>query len=313
MPRRLSRRDFILTSTGAALAATSNVAGSTGASGSAFRGKLCLFSKPFPEMNWAELARAAKQIGFDGVDLTVRPQGHVLPERAADDLPRAVETIRGAGLEVPMITTALTSAEDPTARPILSTAAELDIPYFKPGYYYYKLVDVRAELEKAGKDFRGLVELAQSYRIQAGFHNHEEYVGAPVWDIARVMDTLDPKWAGFYFDPRHAVAEGGVGAWKIATNLVTPRLKMVAIKDFYWEKTARGWRAMNCPVGQGMVDWRYFFRALARARFDGPISLHMEYEVPGTTRQERETAVMKALEHDLAFLKTGLAEAYGQA
>jgi hypothetical protein len=56
-------------------------------------------------MDWRRLARSAKRLGFDGLDLTVRPGGHVLPERAADELPEAVATIRGEGLDVPMITT----------------------------------------------------------------------------------------------------------------------------------------------------------------------------------------------------------------
>jgi sugar phosphate isomerase/epimerase len=262
-------------------------------------------------MDWRRLAQAAKRAGFGGIDLTVRPGGHVRPELAAEDLAKAVATIREEGLEVPMITTALTSAADPTARPILTTAARLSIPFFKPGYYQYRMINVRRELEEAGAQFRGLVELGKLCGIQAGYHNHEEYVGAPVWDMASVIDTLDPKWAGFYFDPRHAVAEGGVGGWKIATNLVIPRLKMVAVKDFRWEKTEKGWTDKNCPLGEGMVDWMYFFNALAASDFQGPISLHLEYEVRGDTTAAREENTLAALKHDLEFLKAHLREAYG--
>jgi len=69
------------------------------------RNKLCFFSKHLPELHYPELAQWLHDAGFDGADLTVRPGGHVLPERAAQDLPRAVETIRAKGLDVPMITT----------------------------------------------------------------------------------------------------------------------------------------------------------------------------------------------------------------
>jgi sugar phosphate isomerase/epimerase len=262
-------------------------------------------------MDWRRLAQAAGGVGFGGIDLTVRSGGHVQPERAADDLPKAVAIIREEGLEVPMITTALTSAADPTARPILSTAARLSIPFFKPGYYRYKMVNVRRELEEAGAQFRGLVELCKECGIQAGYHNHEEYIGAPVWDMASVIDPLDPKSAGFYFDPRHAVAEGGVGGWKIAAQLVTPRLKMVAVKDFRWEKTEKGWVDWNCPLGEGMVDWKYFFNVLAVSGFQGPISLHLEYEVPGDSAAAREENTLAALKRDLEFLKAGVREAYG--
>ena len=311
MRSKLSRRDFLSNSTVAFCAVSSPATVHfEPASLGPFTGPLCVFSKPLPELDWRSLARAAKQVGFDGIDLTVRPGGHVLPERAAEDLPKAIGIIREEGLQVPMITTALTSAADPTARPILSTAARLSIPFFKVGYYQYKMVNVRKELEEAGAEFRGLVELSRRCGIQAGYHNHEAYIGAPVWDMASVIETLDPKWAGFYFDPRHAVAEGGVGGWKIATNLVIPRLKMLAIKDFRWEKSEKGWMDNNCPLGEGMVDWKYFLKTLAGSSFNGPISLHVEYEVPGDTQAARQENILAALRRDLQFLKARLREAY---
>jgi L-ribulose-5-phosphate 3-epimerase len=312
MATEISRRNFLGVLSGAAcgVALDRKEASALPALGT-YKGTLCLFSKPLPGMDCKRLAQAAGRVGFGGIDLTVRPGGHVLPEHAARDLPKAVTAIREEGLEVPMITTALTSAADPTARPILATAARLSIPFFKPGYYQYKMVDVRRELEEAGAQFRGLVEVGTQCAIQAGYHNHEEYVGAPVWDMASVIDPLDPKWVGFYFDPRHAVAEGGVGCWKITTQLVISRLKMVAIKDFRWEKTEKGWVDKNCPLGEGMVDWKYFFDVLAASGFQGPISLHLEYEVPGDSAAAREENTLSALKHDLGFLKAHLREAYG--
>ena len=275
-----------------------------------YKGKLCFFSKPLPMLDWTHLAQAVKRMGFDGIDLTVRPEGHVLPEDAADDLPKAVAAIRAEGLDVPMITTALTSASDPTARPILSTAAKLGVGFFKPGYYYYAYKDVRREREMAARSFPSLVDLAQECGIQAGYHNHQAYVGGALWDIAPTIDALNPKWAGYYFDPRHATAEGGGGAWKCATHLVTNRLKMVAVKDFYWEKTAKGWEDQNCPVGEGMVDWKYVFGVIAQTGFQGPISLHIEYEIPGSNMEEKIANTIAAGTRDLDFLKARLREAY---
>lgn len=306
---RFSRRQFLAAVS--ASAAAEPPVGTEAPSSRRFEGVVCLFSKPLPEMDWARLARSVKLLGFDGIDLTVRNGGHIRPQRAAEDLPKAVSIIRDQGLAVPMITTELTSAEDPSARPILSAAGRLSIPFFKPGYYKYDFVDVRKELAMAGEEFRGLVELGKQYGMQAGFHNHEGNIGAPLWDIATVMNRLDPKWAGYYFDIRHATAEGGVAGWKIATNLVAPRLKMIAVKDFYWEKTpTKGWQQRNCPLGEGMVNWKYYFKALARAGFQGPVSLHLEYEIPGSTVAAREENTLAAARRDLAFLKAGLAGAY---
>ena len=278
-----------------------------------FNGDVCLFSKHLPDMDWPRLAQAVKKLGFGGIDLTVRPGGHVAPERAAEDLPKAVAAIRAEGLSVPMITTALTSAGDPTAKPILSAAGLLSIPFFKPGYYKYSFQDVRAELQKAMNEFRSLTEIGRRSGVQCGFHNHEGNIGAQLWDVAQTIDHLDPKWAGYYFDIRHAVAEGGVAGWKIALNLAAPRIKMIAVKDSYWEKSGKGWRQVNCPLGQGMVDWKAYFKALRLANFHGPISLHLEYEIPGATKAAQEENTLAAARRDFEFLKAQLQAAYQAA
>ena len=271
-------------------------------------------------MNWSELAQAAKDVGFGGIDLTVRRGGHVSPERVKEDLPKAVEAIRGVGLEVPMITTELLAADDPAAEPILHTAGQLAIPLVKPGYYHYKFADVRKELEEAGYKFRGLVAVAQKYGVQVGYHNHAGYIGAPVWDMAKVMDTLDPKWAGYYFDLQHATGEGGVAGWKIDALLAMPRIKMLAVKDMYWKKTDKGWADTDCPLGQGMCRFREFLKMTALGGFHGPVSLHLEYEIPGVSGRDgialtraKADEVMTAARRDLDYLKSLVAEAYAAA
>jgi sugar phosphate isomerase/epimerase len=265
---------------------------------------LCLFSKHLPELNWADVGRAVKDVGFEGVDLTVRTGGHVLPERAADDLPKAIEAIATHGVKVPMITTELTSASSPVAKPLLQAAARSGVRYFKTGYWRYTAKpDVRTQVAAAGEALAGLAALARDCGIAMGFHNHAAYIGAAIWDIAPAMDKLDPRWAGYYFDPRHAVAEGGGGSWKAATHLVMPRLKMLALKDCLWQKGPKGWTIENCPLGDGMVDWTWFSNTLRAARFNGPISVHLEYDIPGNTPEERTRRTLDAAKRDLAFAR----------
>jgi L-ribulose-5-phosphate 3-epimerase len=305
----MTRRDWMRATGRAALAAmaTRHIAGVSAAqSGSAPAGRsdLCFFSKHLPDLGWRDLGKAVKDAGYDGVDLTVRPTGHVLPEKAADDLPRALDAIRAGGVSVPMITTDLTSAAAPGAMPLLLAAAKHGVRCFKTGYWRYTASrDVRTQVAAAGDAVAGLAALARECGIEMGFHNHAGYIGAALWDIAPAIDRLDAKWAGYYFDPRHAVAEGGGGAWKAATHLVLPRLKMVALKDFFWEKTAKGWQIRNCPLGEGMVDWTWFGSALRDARFAGPISLHFEYEIAGATPQERTRRTIDAATRDLAVAR----------
>lgn len=305
----VTRRAF-LQSTIAAAGVAAMPSGIT-AQASGFRGQICFFSKHLPRMNAQRLGRTLKQLGFDGVDLTVRPKGHIEPARVAQDLPPFVAGLKDEGMAVPMITTELLSDADPAARPTLETAAALKIPYFKAGYYRYALNDVRKEIEAAAKQVRTLAALSARHGVRLGYHNHSgTYVGGPVWDFAPVIDSLDPKWAGYYFDVRHAVVEGGDAGWRASFNLVAPRLLMIAVKDFYWEKSAKGWRVVNCPLGEGMVDWKRYCSMLAKANFHGPVSLHLEYEIAGATPEAEEQNTISATERDLQFIRARLREAY---
>jgi L-ribulose-5-phosphate 3-epimerase len=305
-----TRRQFV---TGAIAAGLVSRLDAHASSPGGFRGSLCLFSKHLPSLDAPSLARAVKSLGFAGIDLTVRPGGHVAPERAAEDLPRFLKAVRDEGVAVPMITTALVSSNEATARPILETAGASGVVLFKPGYYRYTFADARKELEGAATALRGLAHLAAQCGVALGYHNHAGYIGGPVWDVVPIIDALDSRWAGYYFDVRHAVVEGGDGGWRAALSAVAPRLKMIAIKDFFWEKGPKGWQQRNCPLGEGMVDWKAFYTALARSSFAGPVSLHLEYEIPGATAAARQEATLVAAARDLAVLKAGLAEAYAGA
>jgi sugar phosphate isomerase/epimerase len=256
------------------------------------------------QFDYDELGKKAKEIGFAGVDLTVRAKGHVLPERATDDMPRAIEAIRAHGLSVPMITTNILQPDEPAARPILSTAAKLKVRYWKPGYHRYKVDAVEQSLRAAKQATAGLAQLSKQYGIVAGFHNHSgDYVGSAVWDIREIIADLDPKSIGYYFDPAHATVEGGLGGWRISLNMVAPRLKMVALKDFYWAKGKDGrWRTQWCPMGEGMVDWQRVFAGFAAAKFQGPLTLHVEYE----PKDE-----LAAIANDFAFVRKHVTAAYG--
>ncbi|MBV9085451.1 MAG: TIM barrel protein, partial [Acidobacteriaceae bacterium] len=210
----MNRRDFLLN------VAAANAAAAELSAQDQPRPVLCFFSKHLPQLGYDELGRRLKDAGFDGVDLTVRKGGHVLPEKVRDDLPRAVEAIQSYGLRVPMITTELTSPSDPAARPTLETAARLKIPFFKLGYWPYQ-TDVLASLRKAAADVRGLTDLAKEYGIVGGFHNHPRNVGLAFWDTDEIMRELDPKWIGYYYDAQNATSEGAIRGWEVGLRLAS--------------------------------------------------------------------------------------------
>src|SRR5690242_5995733 len=77
--------------------------------------KISIFSKHLQFVQGEDLAKAASDLGFDGVDITVRKGGHIAPERVKETLPPLVSILRQHGLEVPMITTDIADADTPFA------------------------------------------------------------------------------------------------------------------------------------------------------------------------------------------------------
>jgi sugar phosphate isomerase/epimerase len=328
-----SRRVFMEAASGAVLAAlatgsagaaaaargaagASNASGAAGGAGVASGAgaangpgtiSYAFFSKHLPDLNWADLAAATIDMGFDGIDLTVRSKGHVAPERVAEDLPRALDAIRAKGTTISMITTELTSASHPTAPAIFAAAAKAGIKLLKVGYWRYALKDVRAEVAAMGRDLAGLAALAKQHGVTIGIHNHQGNVGSALWEIAPHVDALDAQAIGYYFDPRHAFVEGGGVGWKAATLLALPRMKMISVKDAIWEKGPKGWATQHCPMGEGMVDWPWFATTIAGSTFAGPISMHLEYTIPGATPEELRRNTMTAGKRDLEFTKAQFA------
>jgi sugar phosphate isomerase/epimerase len=271
-------------------------------------GPLCFFSKHLATLAPGPMARALKAAGYEGIELTVRPGGHVAPEKASTELPRAIEAIRAEGLDVPVIATALKSADDPSAGPILATAAKLGVRIFRPGWFDYAFVDMRKELKQASEALARLTDAARRARVELAYMNHVGNVGSPVWDLASMVEPLDPRWAGVYYDVRHATAEGGAGSWKYGAHLVASRVKVFSVKDFYWQRSsgAPGWTMKDCPLGEGMVDVRGSLQILAKRAFRGPITVYLEYK-PGAGPDE----VLKAAAADLKFLRSRITETYG--
>lgn len=276
---------------------------------------LCIFSKHLQFLDYDAMAETAAEAGFDGVDLTVRPGGHVLPENVERDLPRAVEAVRKAGLEVYMMTTRITDPRDQYTEPILKTASELGIGYYRMGYLKYnEELGVARTLESYQPQLRELAALNQEYGLHGAYQNHSGVrVGGPVWDVWLLIKDLDPHWMGCQYDIRHAVAEGGT-SWPLGLKLLGSHIRITAIKDFYWAKMDGAWEIRNCPLGEGMVDFKAYFEMVKELRIEGPVSMHFEYPMPAGSEEklsleQRRQKTVAVMQKDLETLRSMLKEA----
>jgi sugar phosphate isomerase/epimerase len=253
---------------------------------------VCLYSQALIEIDYIELPRIVRGLGFDGCNLTVKPGGHVNPRAADVSLMPALEAMSGADLEVPIIATALTSMADPTAGEVLGLAGVIGVPFFRPGPWRFNPPSTALQREIAGVAAAG-----RSNKMAMGISNTGEASGASVATVSQIVRPLDPRWVGFDFDPSPAAVEGGMDAVAAAFTMAQPRLKMVTVRDCRKD-------ASPCPLGEGVVDWQHFFGLLAAARFNGPITLQIDYQPPDK---------LAAIRRDVEFLRKQIEAAYQPA
>ncbi len=277
--------------------------------------KVCVFSKHLHWLDYPQLAATAAGLGFDGVDLTVRPDGHVLPERVTTDLPKAVEAVRKAGLEVYMLTTALSDAAQPHAETILKTAAGLGIRSYRTGWLDYDPgLDVPASLDAFRRKLAGLAALGKKYGIRGEYQNHAgTHLGAPLWDLWLVLKDLDPQWIGCQYDIRHAVVESA-NAWPLGLQLLRPYIRTLDVKDFRWTGKDGKSTLENVPLGTGTVDFPKYLGLVKTYGLPGPLSLHLEYPLGGADKGAKTLTippegVLAAMRRDLRTLRTWLTDA----
>ena len=310
MQPKVSRRALL--AAGAALASRARAAGEQQ------KLKVAIFSKHLHFLSGEELAKAAAEIGFDGLDLTVRKGGHVEPERVRQSLPPLAAIIRKHGLEVPMLTTDIVDVGTPFTEDILQTMADLGIRNYRFGGLRWAADQpYSAQLDAMKPRLAKLAALNARYRACAMYHTHSGtgVVGANIWDLYILMKDLDPNAVGVNYDLAHAMIEGGVGGWINSFKITGPHLRGIAVKDFEWNKDAKGnWRAQWKPLGEGMVRLPQFFRMVAEAHFSGPLQMHFEYPLGGADNGSATITISReevygAMKRDLGKVRGYLGQA----
>jgi len=266
---------------------------------------VCLYSQHLIKVEYEAVGMILRDLGFDGCDMAVVPGSHIPPEQAGSDLMRGIEAVSGVGLEVPIISTSVTSPQDPNGRQILAIAGFMGVSLFRPGYWRYGNAPMREmRLAEVQREMLGLASVARAYNIATALHNaNGDCVGAALTDVNGILRNIDPRWVGYDFDPGFATETAGVDGADGLMRLAMPKVKAVTVRDFTWSKGAPDARkAIPCPLGEGLVAWSPFFSALAKARFVGPVTIEVRYEAKDE---------LNAFRRDLAFVRKQVAAAYG--
>jgi len=313
----MRRRDFMKA---AALAAGGGLTPAARAEegGAGTKARLHFFSKPLQWLDYDALAETLALAGYGGIDLTVRPGGHVEPEKAGTDLPRAVEAARKQGLRVGMIVTAIVSAADPLAERVLKQAAQCGVRAYRMSYLRYAAArGVEEDLARLRGEFAALEKLNRACGLTGCYQNHrgmnERHFGGVVWDLHAALKGLDPRWIGCQYDVHHAVAEMGE-SWVPGMRLIAPYIRSTCLKDYVWPAADKR-RHQGVFAGEGLVPWKRYFELAKELRIGGPASVHCEWELftkeeQALAEKERRAVAVRKLKRDSEFFAAQIAK-YG--
>jgi sugar phosphate isomerase/epimerase len=271
------------------------------------RPQVCVYSGCLAKIPYSQLSFIVREMGYDGIDLTVMKGGHVDPSLYMVDLDRAFQTFQDAGMDVPMVTTGFTSPSQPYAYAIFYVSAQLGARFCRLGAWPPAAASDPTGQNAAIRAVMLRNDLAQfattgiRCNILPLLANHAgSYPGRSIPEVNAMLTSVDRAAFGYCFDPAQAVIESrSVSAWETALQAALPRLAAIALSDVTLSEADPNPRL--CPMGEGVIDWKKFFAILAAAHFHGPVSMHMDYE----THSE-----VNAMKKDLAFARAGIEEAW---
>ena len=222
--------------------------------------------------------------GFDGVQWTVRPGGHVEPERVEEDLPRLVRVAETRGLKCRSVCTAIVDGADPVSERIVGTASDCGIGLFRTGYFFYEpgRETYARSVDRIKRAFASLCDLGGRTGTRAAYQNHSFWgppvFGGAVWDVLDVIRDLDPRHVSFEYDPMHAVLET-FESWRYGMRRAAPWISSIDLKDFRYalsgDEPGRLDKAM-VGAGEGVVPWREVREIVEECAIDPFYILHFE-------------------------------------
>ena len=303
----MNRREFLLTGGAAALTAgcaTSQLSHHISRPSScvcAGADKFYVFSKMFqpPVTKSAEeLCELMKGAGYDGIQWTVRKNGHVAPENVAVDLPRVCKIAESFGLECRTICTDIKPG-DATAETVMEVAADCGITMQRPAYFFYdeKTESFVQSMDRIRCGFDWLAALSERTGVKATYQNHSSWgpsvFGGLVWDVYECIRDIDPALIGVEYDPMHAFFETNL-SWTHGLDLIAPWISSVDLKDFHYRLDPKNQKMMKkamVAAGEGIVPWQETKRLLDLHGVNPLYIVHFEYDfdktnLPKTVKDE---------------------------
>lgn len=248
--------------------------------------EIILNSKFFQELPVTQLGKKALDLGYDGLDLCVRPGHPVNLDNVITALPEASTVWSGQGLSCPMVTvpTSFTDPLSPLAESVYGACAEAGVAMIKIGYFrFVDGDDYWKRLNESRDDLEVFAQLSEKHGVKTCYHTHSgQCLGSNCAGLMHLIRGFAPELVGAYADFGHMALDGEDIA--MGLSMVREYLCAVGIKDgfhSYRPGTRPPYEHQFAKLGEGSVHWRTAVRTLGEIGFNGPWSVHTEYGVEG--------------------------------
>ncbi|HUT59829.1 MAG TPA: sugar phosphate isomerase/epimerase [Phycisphaerae bacterium] len=252
-----------------------------------------VFTKPWKDKTLAELFAFVKGLGFDGVELPVRPGFQVSPETIAEGLPAAARIAADCGLRIG-------SVAGPTDEKTISACASAGVPLIRIMARIPPETDYFSAVAEHQRQWDRLVPLLDKHGVALGVQHHCWRYIANAMQLHCAIAKYDPRQVCAVWDPAHTGLGGEME--DIALDILWSHLRLVNLKNAYYQRTDKegtpvpGWEAIWTTGPNGRASWPKVADELRKRGYRGDLCLTAEY----TDRD----ATDRLIAEDLAYAKS---------
>jgi sugar phosphate isomerase/epimerase len=221
-----------------------------------------------------QMAQTLDEMGLD-LELTLRKNGHITPEKAPDELPVMAAALARKNRRILWVALDTVRPDEPHWEKAVRTAKQLGVPQYRHrGFQYAPGKPLKAQIANFNSMAKEFAALNKQIGIQAVYqiHSGPRHAGSAAWDLDLILDGIDPQHFGVAMDTRHVMVEQGT-AWPTAIQLLAPRTVALCVKSFRWD----GDQVVNVPLGQGRVKKTIVDQVIAGHGGPLPVCIHVEY------------------------------------
>jgi sugar phosphate isomerase/epimerase len=258
--------------------------------------KFAVFVKPWKRLSIVEMGQHVRKLGFQWIELPVRPGFACTPENIERDLPETVKTLADLGVHVLNVTVSLPLDDERLYAACAAAGIQMNRVIFgrdQLGYW-------EAEA-KARRQLDAALPFCEKYNVQIGVQNH--YGGSvPInsMGLYNLLKDYDPKYVGAIWDPAHNGLQGEEP--EVGLEIVQSHLCVVNLKNAYWrrisgpEAEVAQWEVYWTAGRQGRASWSRVAAKIKEMNYTGAVCFSAEYSA--------EHEVDRLIVEDLAFAKT---------